>query len=210
MTQIDAIFIVYGVLTVILLVLTFVILRKSLSTVNYLFSITPLTFSLVIVLNMLDYFISVPAIIPRIPYLLAPLGILFAGLYIFYGSQLRHNSYFLVVSGLYIVFCLLFSFYMVYVFDSLTISLQHLTITFPIILSLYYYFKLRSIIPENKNAINALLIGLLIIIAGAILRAYYFLTVSIQGDYVPGLVLIFVGILISILSFTTFSEKQST
>lgn len=210
MTAIDAVFLVYGLITFLLLIMTYAILRKSLSTVNYLFSFTPVIFALVIVLNMLQYFVSIPDIIPRVPYLLAPLGILFAGIYIFYGKDIFKGPIFIILTILYVFFCLFVSFYVDFSPGNFSSGLMHLTITFPVIPSLYYYNKLRSIIPKSVRSINSLLIGLIIIILGAIMRSYYFFTVNLSSDYLPGLALIIIGTIIVILSFTAFSEKDSS
>lgn len=209
MTQIDAVFIVYGLLTILLIIMTYAILRKSLSMVNYLFSITPIGFIIVLVINMLQYFVAIPLIVPRIPYLLAPLGILFAGIYIFRGREIFKRFYFIIPALLYIGFCLFISFYVDYKPGNFSSGFMHLTITFPVIISLFFYSKLRSIIPESARSINSLLIGLIIIIIGASLRSYYFFTVNISNDYLPGLALIIFGTIIVILSFTAFSEKES-
>ena len=109
MTAIDSVFTVYGLLTILLIIMTYVILRRSLSTVNYLFSFTPVTFILVLVLNMLNYFTNINAIIPRIPYLLAPLGILFAGIYIFYGKDFFKNPFVIFLTLIYVCYTIFIS-----------------------------------------------------------------------------------------------------
>lgn len=210
MNPIDSVFIAYGILAIIFLILTLIILRKSLSTVNYLFSLSPILFILVIILNMVDYFITVPPVIARIFYLLAPLGILFAGMYIFFGNDLFKNNLFLIGSAFYILFCVAYGIYMNYVYNSITDGLLHLIVILPVFPALYYYSKLTSIIPESKNAIITLIIGLVFIVIGALMRSYYFFVISTQGDFVPGLALISVGLLIGILSFTAFSGNTNS
>lgn len=209
MTQIDTVFIVYGFLTILLIIMTYVILRKSLSTVNYLFSITPLAFGLVLVLNMLQYFVSIPDFYTRVPYLLAPLGILFAGIYIFRGKEIFQNYYFIFITVLYIAFCIFISFYDGYRHSNLTSGFLHLTITFPAIVALVFYYRIRFIIPESARSIDSLLIGVVIVIFGALLRSYYFFTTTNATDYIPGLAIILIGTIIIILSFTAFSGTQS-
>lgn len=210
MTAIDAIFIVYGILTILMIIMTYAILKKSLSTVNYLFSITPVTFALVLVLNMLQYFVTIPDVIPRIPYLLAPLGVLFAGIYIFRGKEIFKSFYFIFFTIIYVIFCLFISFYVDYNPVGYSAGFLHLTITFPIIISWFLYYRLRSIIPESTRSIDALLIGLIVLIVGAVSRSYYFFTTNAGTDYLPGLALMMLGAIIVILSFTFFSESEST
>lgn len=210
MKAIDPIFIAYGLITLFLLIATFIILKKSLSMVNYLFSLSPLLLAFVGALNMLNYFINVPDLLSRTLYLLATLGIFFASVYIFEGDQLIHDLNIMGFTTLYIIYALALSFYVQLHYDSLPVSLIHFSIIIPVLISLFYYSKVKSLIPESKMAINTLIIGAFIMCFGSIMRGYYFLTVSPQGDFLPGLGIIIVGIIIVILSFTAFSSKQST
>jgi len=56
-------------------------------------------------------------------------------------------------------------------------------------------------------AINSLIVGAFITCIAPIMRGYYFLTVSPHDDFLAGLNLIIVGIIIDIISFTIFSSK---
>jgi len=107
---IDPFFISYTLITIFLLVGSFFILRKSLSTVNYLFSLSPLTLAIVGILNMLRYFVIVPDFIPHSLYLLRTLGIFFAGAYILKGNQLIHNKKIMGFTLVYVVYALVLSF----------------------------------------------------------------------------------------------------
>lgn len=210
MEAINSIFIAYGLITIFLLVTTFIILRKSFSTVNYLFSTSPLILAIVGALNMLGYFIYVPDLISRTLYLLATLGIFYAGVYIFEGKHLIRDYKIMGFSIIYVIYSLALSLFIESHYESLPVSLIHFSIIIPVILSFYYYYKLRSLMPESKTAITTLIIGAFIMCIGSIMRGYFFLTVSPHGDYLPGLGLIIVGIIIVILSFTTFSSNDST
>ena len=207
--QIDPVFYIFGVLTIFFILVTIFVLKKSFSTVNNLFSLTPLTFALVIILNMLGYFIAIPAIIPRIPYLLAPLGIFFAGVFIFFGHNFIKDYKIMSFIVLYTVYTVLLSFYLELNTSLFFSGLLHLSVIFPLLPSLYYYFRLTKVIPESANSIFTMLLGLFIAILGALPRSYYFFTVSFTSDFVPGLILIFLGIIIIIISFTAFSGKKT-
>ena len=210
MKAIDPIFFSYGLITIFLLVATIIILRKSLSTVNYLFSTSPLILAIVGTLNMLGYFFDVPDLLSRTLYLLATLGIFFASVYIFEGNQLIHDSKIMGFTIVYVIYAFVLSSYIHLHYESLPVSLIHFSMIIPVIFSLYSYYKLRDLMPESKMAITTLIIGAFIMCIGSILRGYYFLTVQPNGDFLPGLGLIIVGIIIVILSFTTFSSKQAS
>lgn len=210
MGPIDDIFIVYGVLTIFFFVMTIVILRKSFSAVNILFSLSPLTFIVVLLINMAQYFFNIPDIVPRVPYLLAGLGIFFAGVYIFKGKELVRDYYVMAFATLFIVYSLFLSIYIDYGTQSYLGALLHISITFPLIVSFYYYIKLLTIIPESKYAIITLLIGEFLMLIGALSRGIYYLSPSATDDFIPGLILVLLGIIVVIISFTAFSSNESS
>ena len=209
--DLDIYFYIYLVITILLLFMTAIILTKSTSRVNVLFSITPLLFSLILVFNMLNYFLVVPPFLLWLPYLLAPTGMVFAAWYIIYGTELAINKVFFFLQSLYLGFALFSSLYLQLIYpsqDTQIIALNHLILTLPLCLAAIQYYNMISIIPEEKIKIYALDFGIVLVMLGTFLRSMSYLL--LKADLVPGLVIIILGTFLVLVSFTNILQPNRT
>lgn len=208
----DAIFYIYILLALFMAIMVFLILKKSRSTFNFLFSLTPLLFFIVLILNLVEYWIDIPNIIPRIPYLLASMGVYYAGIYIFEGKVMRTNRRVILFSFLFSLFALVLSIY-IHLLDENSIAnpietgLMHMSIGIPILFSLKNYYNVKELIPSQARSINFLLLGSLFVILGAVIRGLNFILTQSNADSIPGLVIIMLGAIIIISSFTSITGK---
>ena len=195
-------FYIFSVITALLLGITIIIIYKSRSTVNKLFILTPIMFSTILIFNIIEELgTDVSDFLLWFPYILAPLGILFAGWYIHYGSEITYQRRFIVFTILYLIFAFFSSVYLELATNNeeYVIGMNHLAIILPLLAAGIEYLKLRSIVPDQKNKITALFIGLFIVGVGSFIRSVsYFLT---KEDTVIGLVIIIIGTLTVMISF---------
>ena len=209
--NLDIYFYIYLIIIILLLLITALILKKSTSRVNILFVTTPILFSLILVFNVLSYFMIVPPFLLWFPYLIAPTGIVFAAWYIVYGSELTVNKSFLFIQTIYIGFSLFSSLYLQIAYPTENvhiIGLNHLVLTLPLCMAAIQYYKIIPLIPDQKEKIFALDFGLFLVMIGTILRGLNYYLVG--QDLVLGLVIIIIGTFLVLLSFTNILQPTQT
>ncbi|OLS20758.1 MAG: hypothetical protein HeimC3_39140 [Candidatus Heimdallarchaeota archaeon LC_3] len=204
-------FYIFSIITVLLLVITLIILYKSRSMVNKLFIITPILFSTILIFNIIEELgTNVSDFLLWFPYILAPLGILFAGWFIHYGYEITYQKRFIVFTSLYVIFSFISSTYLELATsgEAYVIAINHLVIVLPLLIASNEYLKLRSIVPDQKRKILALFIGLLIVVVGSLLRSLSFFLY--EEDTVIGLVIIIVGTLTIMISFLLQTQSSKS
>jgi hypothetical protein len=145
-----------------------------------------------------------------IPYLLAPLGILFASWYIHYGRDMYRDRSIIIFTTLFVVFSLISSLYLEFTEsgDGLVEAFNHFMLIFPLLWAAYEYYKIRLIIPDQRMKILFLTFGLLVVIGGTFLRS---LRLFMDSLNMIGLVVIILGTVILLVSFLlqpTVKESQ--
>jgi hypothetical protein len=135
-----------------------------------------------------------------IPYLLAPLGILFAGWYIHYGNEMYRDRKIILFTTLFVAFSMLSSFYLEFTStgDGSVEAINHFMLIFPLLWAVYEFYKIRLIIPDQKSKILSLTSGLVIVIVGTFLRS---LRLFLDTLNMVGLVIIIIGTVLVLISF---------
>lgn len=200
--------ITYVLLTILLLVISYFVLDKSNDTVNQLFVITPLLFALILVFNIAEFFIQVPPFLLWLPYLLAPLGVMLAGLYIFHGRNVFNQPLISGFTSVYAFFTLLSSVLAQLFLDGnpLLDATNHFAITLPFGVAMIAFFKVSQIAQDQKIKILLLNGGIGLVVAGSLLRSFWW--ASANEDLFVGLVIILVGVFATLLAFTRLVDNK--
>ena len=197
----------YIIIILFLLFMSFLVLKKSTSIVNIYFVFTPIIFSIMIFSVLMNNYLSIPAVITEILYIIAPLGILFSSWYIFHGNNLfKHypNLIFLAVYLSYLV--IMVAFINDELYKNLIFSFDHLIIVLPFSLAIINFIKLIKESPDQKGQIRFLIVGLLINIIGFIIRGVVQFLSNVES--IEGLIITLIGIILVLFAFRSIDQTK--
>lgn len=203
--QLDLFFYLYGIISIILILMILFIISKSTDFANLAFIVTPLLFTAILIFNMFNYYGSiVNNFLLWFPYLIAPLGMLISSIYILKGQGFHKNQSLLILLSLYIVISVIFSWYPNPLqFGNLSTiqkGSMHLYLIIPFLATIYYFWRLIPEVPEVESSkIYLLLVGLIFASIGSLLRGVEFILYS--TDSTLGMVIIVLGSILAMLAF---------
>ena len=207
----DSFFYMFGLISIVLLLIVIFILSKSRNLANIAFVVTPLLFTLILIFNMLNYYGDViNNFLLWFPYLLAPLGMLISSIYILEGPGFQKDKNLLTLLGLYIIIAGILSAYPDPLqYGDLTgthSGIMHLLLIVPFIATIYYFGKIENLIPDQKRKINLLLAGLGAVVIGSILRGMEFIMSNIDSEI--GMTIIVIGSILTLLAFAGVKRQE--
>lgn len=210
----DIYFYIYGLISIILILMVIFILLKSTNEANLLFVITPILFTAILIFNMINYYgYIINNFLLWFPYLIAPLGMLLSSLYILYGTGFYKNTNTLLFLILYSLVSFILSLYpnpfQYYNLSGLQSGSMHILLVIPMILTIYNFRRILPEIPDQKIKIYSLNLGLVLATIGSLLRGYDFITTS--NDSYLGMLIIVLGSILTLLAFANVRRhKDST
>ena len=212
MTEIDLFFYMFGLISLILILMIIFILNKSRNIANWLFIMTPALFTLILIFNMINYYGDIiNDFLLWFPYLLAPLGMLLSSIYILRGPGFHKNTYLQLSIGLYVLLSILFSSYpkpLEYSqMSNAQQGLMHLYLIIPFIVTIYCFKKIASEIPEQKQKIYFLITGLILVCLGSLARSIEYIVYN--QDSTIGMVIIVVGSILTLLAFAGVGQHKA-
>ena len=211
--DIDLFFYIFGIISLILVLMIAFILKKSTNLANSLFVLTPTFFTTILIFNMLNYFGNIANnFLLWMPYLLAPLGMLSSALYILLGSEFRKQKNVVSFLALYVIVSLLFSIYPDPLqFGNLTGLQQgsmHLFLIIPFLLTIILFMKISLEAPDERWKIYILVAGLIIVALGSILRGNDYILYG--NDSIYGMIIIVLGSILALMAFSTVRRQGAS
>ena len=209
--DLDVYFYMFGLISIIMILIVIFILSKSRNEANVLFVLTPILFTVILIFNMLNYFGDMANnFLLWFPYLLAPLGMLLSSLYILYGTGFYKNSITLSFLILYSLIAFIFSIYpnpfQYYDLSGLQSGAMHIYLVIPMILTIYNFIRLLPQIPDEKLKIYSLNLGLLLATIGSLLRGFDYIMTS--NDSYLGMLIIVLGSILTLLAFANVRRHK--
>lgn len=207
----DIYFYIYGLISVILILMVIFILLKSTNEANLLFVLTPILFTAILIFNMANYYGDIiNNFLLWFPYLVAPLGMFLSSMYILYGTGFYKNAETLLFLFIYSILSLFLSLYpdpfQYHNLSGLQSGSMHMLLVIPMILTIYNFMRILPDIPDQKLKIYSLNIGLVLASIGSLLRSFEFITTS--NDSYLGMLIIVVGSILTLLAFANVRRHK--
>lgn len=210
--NLNIIFYIYAIISLILTLTAIFILQKSTSIANLLFVATPLLFTTILIFNMLNYFGHIiNNILLWFPYLIAPLGMMLSSLYILQGPGFHKDRKLRIFLAIYIFLAIIFSSYpnpLQFEMSYPQQGFQHFYLSIPFFLTCFFFLKISKVIPEEKTKIYLLVSGLLLVAFGSLLRSYSYIF-NLQESYI-GMIIIVLGSILAMLAFSGVKHQTTT